>query len=170
MTQKFAPEKMNRDNTTLRLARDGTGFLAIIEPISPGFPFHKTRCPEGEEVNGCRSSLSNQLCQALAYCWTCFERGAAIACHAEKARILIQPANDWMRIRAIHEHTCPVASHNTLAHDGETPGELLTASIKLVLPLFSPVKEELSQEEALFFYDHKRMDTSHLEMVWPVQG
>src|SRR2546423_14233363 len=120
-------------STTLRLARDGTDFQAIIEFISPRFPFHKTCCPEWEEVNGCRSSLSNKLCQALAYGWTGFERGAAIACHAEKTLVLIQSANDWTRIRAIHEHTPPVASHNTLAHDGETPGELLAASIDIVL-------------------------------------
>src|SRR5436305_4049087 len=120
-------------STTLKLARNSTRFQAIIEFISPGLPFRKTCRPEWEEVNGCRSSLSNKLCQALAYGWTGFERGAAIARHTEKALILIQPANDWTRIGAIHEHTSPVASHNTLAHDGETSGELLTASIDIVL-------------------------------------
>ena len=113
----------NTLSTTLRLARDGTAFQAIIELISPRFPFHKTCCPEGEEVNGCRSSLSHQLRQALAYGGTGFERGAAIARHTEKAFVLMQSANDWMRIRTIHEHTAPVASHHTLAHDGETLGE-----------------------------------------------
>lgn len=29
------------------------------------------------------------------------------------------------------------------------------------------LKEQVSQEVTLFFYDHKRMDTSHLESVWP---
>src|SRR5437868_11840083 len=131
----------NTLSTTLRLARDGTGFQAIIEFISPRFPFCKTCCPEWDQVNGCRSSLSNQLCQALDYGWTCFERGAAIARHAEKALILIQSANDWTRIRAIHEHTSPVASHNTLAHDGETSGELL-----FVLPYLN-ITENFSLEE-----------------------
>src|SRR5207344_1947949 len=56
-----------------------------------------------------------------------------IARHAEKAIVLIQSANDWTRIWAIHEHTAPVASHNTLAHDRETPGELLSARIDIVL-------------------------------------
>ena len=92
-------------HATLRLARDGTAFPAIIEFISPGFPFRKTCWPEGEQVNVCRSSPGHQLCQALAYRWTCLERGAAIARHAEKALVLLQPANDWMRIGAIHEHT-----------------------------------------------------------------
>ena len=30
------------------------------------------------------------------------------------------------------------------------------------------LKEWFSQEMTLFFYYHKRMDTSHLEIVWPV--
>ena len=30
------------------------------------------------------------------------------------------------------------------------------------------LKEQVSQEVTLFFYYHKRMDTSHLEIVWPV--
>jgi hypothetical protein len=32
------------------------------------------------------------------------------------------------------------------------------------------LKEEFSKEVALFFYYHKRMDTSHLEIVWPVNS
>src|ERR1051326_657793 len=113
-------ERLRGSILTIRLARDGANFLAIIEFISPGLPFRKTVCPEWEEVDGCRSSFGNKLCQALAYRWAGFERSAAIARHTEKAFILIQLANDWTRIRAIHEHTSPVASHNTLAHDGET--------------------------------------------------
>ncbi len=31
-------------------------------------------------------------------------------------------------------------------------------------------KEQVSQEVTLFFYYHKRMDTSHLEIVWPVNS
>jgi hypothetical protein len=38
----------NALHTTFRLARDGTDFQAIIEFISPRFPFHKTCCPEWE--------------------------------------------------------------------------------------------------------------------------
>src|ERR1051326_3711257 len=113
-------ERLRGSILTVRLARDGADFLAVVEFISPGFPFCKTGCTEGEEVDGCRSSFGNKLCQAFAYRWAGFKRSAAIARHTEKAFILIQLANDWTRIGAIHEHTSPVASHNTLAHDGET--------------------------------------------------